>query len=126
MKMRDLITIVESVQPLAVVDDDGDQPKAKYAEFDEDGEAHVRYWMARNTIIVQTLHASAAVRGRAIMEWLRSAYGKPIRVIEVTWEAQGFWEAMKRDGLIMDYDMADGADYKPMRAQTLPRLPIEG
>lgn len=105
--MRAFINIINEAQlSPTVVDDDGDVAHAKWAEFDD--EAHVRFWLTSDDeIVIQTMHSSPAIRGRDMLRWL-AQYGKPIVVVEATYEALGFWERMQKEGLIHSVDVAEG------------------
>lgn len=85
-----------------VVLDDGDMEGALYAEFDE--EAYLRFGQDRaGNLRLQSIHASDAFRGRDMLDWLSTTYGRPIAVNEVTAEAAGFWERMQSEGLIAQW-----------------------
>jgi hypothetical protein len=87
------------IQPRSVVDDDGDIPGAKYAEFDD--EAHIRYGRDKNgNIRIQAITSSKAVRGRDMLRWLQEEYLSDVLVDEVTEPAAAFFDRMQDEGLI--------------------------
>lgn len=90
-----------------VVDtDDGDVEHALCASFDD--EAYIRFWSIGRAIVVQSMASSPAIRGRAMLQWLNSAYGLPVFAVEVTDDALGFWRRMKAEKLVARIEMADG------------------
>ncbi len=119
--MRDFIKIITEAQlQPEIIDDDGDVAHAKYASFDDDGEAYIRYWATREgEIVIQSMHSSPTVRGRDMLKWLNDTYNLPIAVVDATFEADGFWARMEREGLVHSVDAADGWP-SPKEAKSAP------
>lgn len=85
-----------------VVENDGDVSGGLYAEFDD--EAYLLFYQDRKgNIRLQSAHSSEAIRGRDMLNWLSTMYGRPIVVNEVTTEAAGFWERMQSEGRIAQW-----------------------
>ncbi len=86
--------------PIEVVDDDGSgMAGARCACFDDD--AHLVFAQdARGAIVLNAIDASEQTRGREMLAWLRSYYGRQIHVYDVAYSATGFWGRMEDDGLV--------------------------
>jgi hypothetical protein len=119
--MRHYMRIVESGTALPrVVDDGGDVAHAKFAMFDENGAAYIRFWKVRDgRIVVQSMKSSAQVRGRDMVKWLGQTYRLPVVAVEATPEALGFWERMQDEGLIQSFEETDGFP-TPLEDESVP------
>lgn len=89
--------------------DDGDVPHAHIAYFDDAGHAYIRFWQVKSgALVIQSIEATDAVRGRDMLRWLQQAYGRPVIAVEATPQARGFWERMKKEGLVQRFHDAIG------------------
>lgn len=85
----------------------------------DDDEAHVVFAQdARGALVLTSIHASAEVRGRAMLQWLRAEYGRPIHVYEVAYPAIGFWNRMRGW-------WPDGRSTNPGRVRTRAPVPTK-
>lgn len=76
---------------------------------DDEHPAHAIIWRTRDgEIVLKGIVANRDFRGRDMLRWIASAWGLPIRVVEVIPSAMGFWERMMRDGVIIDWEPSDG------------------
>lgn len=121
--MREWINIVEATVEPSVTHDEptsDDVQHAMIATFDDD--AYIRFWKTRkNVLVIQSMHASDAVRGRDMLAWLKAKYGLPIVAVEVTWEAAGFWDKMQTEGLIRRwYEITATGRPSPLGRQSVP------
>lgn len=81
---------------------------AMWPDDSEGDPAHLAFWRTKDgRIIVKGIMANARTRGREMLKWL-SGHGLPIHVVEVIPSAQGFWDRMMEDDLIVDWDPSDG------------------
>jgi hypothetical protein len=69
-------------------------------------------------LVVQTIQASAGTRGRTMLAWA-SSQGMPVHVIEVVPETCSYFERMAGEGLVADWDPADGWT-SPLYAASVP------
>lgn len=106
-----------------ISEDDGDVRDAYLASFGEEGEAAVRYWATADYLVIQSIQSSETVRGRAMLQWLRDTYQRPLAAVEVTWTALGFWERMEKEGLVVHTEMADGSG-SDLEQASIPFAPV--
>ena len=109
--------------PVDEVEDDGDVPHARWVTFGEDQadeDANIRYWRTRDgRTVVQSMTSNQDVRGRDMVRWLVQKFDEPLTIVEATAEADGFWETMKREGLVESIDTADG-NPSPLEKKSVP------
>ena len=92
---------------------------AMFEEDDQGEDAHMGFWATSDgRLIIQSFQANADVRGRDMLVWLQR-YGRPIHVVEVIPPAIGFWNKMRDEGLITDWDHANG-EPSPLESLSIP------
>lgn len=119
MRMSELWTIV--TEDVTIEHDDGAEvPHAMIASFDD--VAYIRFWKtAKNVLVIQSFRSSDAIRGRDMLRWLKDTYRMPIIVVEVTWEAAGFWDKMQAEGLIDRWDeIPETGEASPLSKKSVP------
>ena len=82
-----------------------------WAMWDEDDggvDAHIGFWRTSDgRIALQGMQSNGDIRGRTMLQWL-ATLGLPVHVIEAVPEAIGFWERMREEGLVVDWEPATG------------------
>lgn len=110
------------LEPDIVEGDDCRMAHLMWAMFEEDDQgddAHIGYWATSDgRLIIQSFQSNSEIRGRDMLVWLQR-YRLPIHVVEVIPPAIGFWEKMQREGLIADWDHADG-EPSPLESLSIP------
>lgn len=108
--------------PEVVAGDDSRTRHMMWAMWDEDSngqDAHIGFWRTSDgRIAVSAMQSNLDVRGRAMLQWL-AGYALPVHVVDVILEAIGFWDTMLEEGLICDWDPADGFD-SPLERLSIP------
>ena len=96
--------------PEIIPNDDGGRHQMWLCWSDDDEHpAHVVLWRTRDgEIVIKGIVANAEFRGRDMLRWIASAWGLPIRVVEVIPSAMGFWDRMMEQGLVIDWEPSDG------------------
>ncbi len=88
---------IQKPQPESVVLDEATGGTAAF--FDDD--AYAVYGIdGKGQVRVQSIAASENIRGRAIVDWIKQTYSKPIVVNEVAVGVEGFWNRMVDEGLV--------------------------
>jgi hypothetical protein len=77
---------------------------AQCACFD-DGAHLVFAQSLRGAIVLTGIHASEQTRGRDMLAWLRSHYGRQLHVYDVAYSAAGFWARMEDEGLVARWSL---------------------
>ncbi len=101
--------------------EDPRRPHLLHADWGRDGDgtvAAMRFWRTSDGVVLQDIRANAAVRGSEMLRWL-AGFGRPVTVIEVIPQAEGFWRRMLGEGLISEWQAATGRAH-PLEGDALP------
>ncbi len=81
---------------------------AMWDEDEDDIEAHIGFWQTKDgRIVVNAFQSNKNIRGRDMLRWL-GANDNKIIVVEVIYQAIGFYEVMQKESLIEQWEIAEG------------------